>query len=358
MSKWPSPPMEDGPMNDPTLSRIARTIEGRLAAHFEAVSRPRADDPFSPPESSLLLDQVRDLALRSGKRLRPVLVVCGASLFDAGAEDDEAVLDAAVAMELMHVYLLIHDDIMDEDDTRRGGPSVHAALRAATGDARLGTDLAILCGDLAMALHEGLLARMSAPEPRRRRAADIFSRMHRDVIHGQAMDLLGGSDAEEVARRKTASYTTVGPLMVGGALGGADEGRLVRLGEIGRPLGVAFQLRDDLLGAFGDMDETGKPVGTDLLMGKQTYLIREALRLADPGQLASIRGVLGAGEASAEAVGLALRAIDACGAREACEERMGQLVRGALAAVDREGYLEGGQRFLERVADLLVRRRA
>jgi geranylgeranyl diphosphate synthase type I len=343
-------------MHDDTLSRIAGAVEQRLERVFAEARAGHATGLFPGTSRSPILEQVRDLTLRSGKRVRAALLVCGAALFDDEAESNPGVIDAAAAMELLHSYFLIHDDIMDDDPTRRGGPAVHVALAALAGEEKLGRDLAILAGDLAVALHEGLLAGLPAPDERRRLATRIFAEMHLDVVHGQTMDLLGSGDAEEVARRKTASYTTVGPLAAGAALAGASEREIERLAGIARPLGVAFQLRDDLLGVFGSPERTGKPVGTDLRAGKATFLVREGLRRCDGAQRAAVEAVLGHEDADPLAVGEAAAILERCGARRACEERIDELVGGAVAELRQERYLDGGRKFLERVAALVRQR--
>jgi geranylgeranyl diphosphate synthase, type I len=343
-------------MSDKLQERIAAAVRRRLERVFDEASACDPSGLFPPPAGSLPLGQVRDLTLRSGKRLRAVLLVCGASLFRERSERDAAVIDAASALELLHTYFLIHDDIMDDDVTRRGGPSAHVALARRTGDDKLGRDLAILAGDLAVALHEQLIAGLEVDEARRRPTARIFSEMHLDVVHGQTLDLLGGSDAEEVASRKTASYTTVGPLVAGAALSGAGEEDLSELAELARPLGVAFQLRDDLLGIFGLPEVTGKPVGTDLRLGKRTYVIQEALRRASEENAAKIEGVLGDGSAPASAVGEACALLEEVGARSACEERIERLVYDALQRLESESYLDEGRRLLANVGGRLARR--
>jgi geranylgeranyl diphosphate synthase type I len=345
-------------MHDDMLSRIAGSVEQRLERVFAEARSGHATGLFPGASRSMILDQVRDLTMRAGKRVRAALLVCGAALFDGESEADPAVIDAAAAMELLHTYFLIHDDIMDDDPTRRGGPSVHAALAKSMGDGKLGRDLAILAGDLAVALHEGLLAGLAAQDERRRLAARIFAEMHLDVVHGQTMDLLGSGDAEEVARRKTASYTTVGPLAAGAALAGASEGDIERLAGIARPLGVAFQLRDDLLGAFGSAEQTGKPVGTDLRAGKATFLVQEGLRRCDERQREAVEAVLGDESANAAAIRQAAAILERCGARRACEERIDELVDGALRDLAQERYLPDGRLFLEHIADLVRQRLA
>lgn len=344
-------------MRDRTLREIVAGIDRRIEGLFEEAPPGVRGDIFTPPSRSPVVDQVRDLALRSGKRLRPALLVCGAALFEESALGDPGVVDAAAALELMHVYFLIHDDIMDEDEVRRGGPSAHAALAAATGDRKLGRDLAILCGDMAMALHGELIAGMAAPEDRYRLAASLFARMHRDVIHGQELDLIQSANPEEIALRKTASYTTVGPLAIGGALGGAGGDSLDILAGIGVPLGVAFQLRDDVLGVFGDTAVTGKPVGTDLERGKRTYLIGEAVARADAGQREILDRVLGNARASDDDRVAARGILVDTGALEACEDRIAQLLEEAVSRIDEGGFLPEGRRLLLEMADILVARR-
>lgn len=343
-------------MIDTQLTAIAGKIEARLERLFrDGAAEPRTG-LFAAPSESELLDQVRDLTLRAGKRLRPALLVGGAALFEPEAIDDPAVIDAGAALELLHAYFLIHDDIMDEDETRRGGPSVHAALAEAKRDPKLGRDLAILAGDLAAALHEGLLANLAAHAERRLAISRIFAEMHLDVVHGQTLDLLGSADAEEVSRRKTASYTTVGPLTAGATLAGAGAGEVERLADIGRPLGVAFQIRDDLLGAFGSELKTGKPVGTDLRAGKRTVLLERALEISSAAERTAIERVVGDRDATDAAVAAATAAIESCGARRACEERIAKLLEGALNDLSTGGYRDEGVRLLTGLAHFLSRR--
>jgi geranylgeranyl diphosphate synthase type I len=343
-------------MSSNQLKHLAASVEQRLEALFsERAAGPRTG-LFAESPDSVLLEQLRDLTLRGGKRLRPALLASGAALFSAEALDDPAVIDAGAALELLHAYFLIHDDIMDEDETRRGGLSVHAALTRAEGDPKLGRDLAILTGDLASALHEGMLANLAAPAERRLAVARIFAEMHLEVVHGQTLDLLGNASAEEVATRKTASYTTIGPLTVGATLGGADPVQVAELAEIGRPLGVAFQIRDDVLGAFGKSTSTGKPVGTDLRAGKRTLLLEQALVLASTAERKTIEIALGRPEATDDEVRAATDALITCGARRACEGRITELVDRSLEALANGSYFDNGVRLLGELARVISQR--
>jgi geranylgeranyl diphosphate synthase, type I len=340
---------------DQALRKIAAEVEARLERLFRDDVDVCPEGLFTRRPAPLLLDRVRDLTLRGGKRVRAALVYAGARLLDPAAGDTPAVCDAAAAVELLHTYFLIHDDIMDEDLVRRGGPSVHAALAASTGDEKLGRDLAILAGDLAASLHERLVAGLDAAEDRRRRAACLFACMHADVIHGQTLDLLGGA-SEDVADHKTASYTTVGPIAIGAALAGASSGDTMRLAAIARPIGIAFQLRDDLIGVFGDPAATGKPRGSDLKRGKRTLLIQEALGRAGLEERAALAAVLGRAGASDGAIAAAAAAIAATGAKRFCEERAAEQVSRAIRDLDASGFEAEGRAMIAHIARFAVSR--
>ncbi len=335
---------------DDTLKRIAKIVENRLEAFFNDVGAGPVSPIFETRAGSMLLDQVRDLTMRGGKRLRAALLVHGAALFDARAEERSAVVDSAAALELLHTYFLIHDDIMDGDDIRRGGPAVHAALVKKTGDRNFGQGLGILAGDLSAALKQVLLIGMDLDASRRHKVDKIFATMHLDVVHGQTLDMLGGASALEVATHKTASYTTVGPMALGAALAGASDNEIEQLAKIALPLGVAFQFRDDVLGTFGSPSVTGKPVGTDLKTGKQTILLEEGLKRADGRQTRAIQLVLGRANATDEKIETARNALVECGAREACSLLIDELVGEFISGIDDGDYLEGGGEFLIRVA--------
>lgn len=300
------------------LKSIARPVNERLAAFFKEVEERPIEGIFNTYANTVLLKQVRDLTLRGGKRVRPALLVQGAALFDPSVREAPFIIDAASSIELFHTYLLIHDDIMDDDDLRRGGVSVHAALAGETGDQKTGMGLGILAGDLAAALAQFLFASLTVSSNCHQRASRIFAEMHLTVVHGQTLDMSGTSSAEEVAAHKTASYTTIGPLTIGAALAGASENRINRLAELALPLGVAFQYSDDLLGTFGASDATGKSTDRDLKAGKRTILLEEGLKRVDTDQRAKIDSVLGREDATGEEIEAAKSALVECGAKEAC----------------------------------------
>ncbi|MFG6477077.1 polyprenyl synthetase family protein [Microbacterium sp. P06] len=245
-------------------------------------------------------------ALRGGKRLRARFCLTGwRAVAEAGgrpaASAPEGVIAAAAALEVFHAAALVHDDLIDNSDTRRGRPATHRALEAVHreshwhGDAgAFGRSSAILLGDLLVAwsddlLEEGLVTR---PQATASAARAEYARMRRDVTVGQFLDIaeesafvtqLDDEHAERalrVASLKSARYSIQQPLLIGAALADADDAQHEALSAFGHPVGMAFQLRDDVLGVFGDAAVTGKPSGDDLREGKRTVLVafaREAL---------------------------------------------------------------------------------
>jgi geranylgeranyl diphosphate synthase, type I len=287
------------------------------------------------PEVQALLREIRRLALSGGKRLRPALVVAGFRA--AGARGDAgSALDAGVALELLHTYFLIHDDWMDRDAVRRGGPSVHVALAKRFGSEHMGNATAILAGDYAVALATEALANVEVPHQQLRQALGVFTDMQLFAVAGQQLDMVGsGRDVELVYSLKTGSYTVEGPLKLGALLGGAKKPLLDALSRYARPAGIAFQLRDDVLSLFGDPAQTGKPFASDLMSGKRTLLLKLALKRAKPTGRRAIDRVLGNGRAKAPALRVALEAIRGTGAVEQVEKRIAVLSADALKQVER-----------------------
>ncbi len=242
----------------------------------------------------------RDLVLAPGKRLRPVFAYWGWRGVVGKDAPIEPVLPAFAALELMHTFALVHDDVMDESATRRGRPTAHRIFAdrherdQMLGDSdRFGSAAAILIGDLCLVWADQLLARAEAPPTVRA----CYDRMRVEAIAGQYLDVLGESQPAAwtversllVARHKTASYTVQRPLQFGLALSGLTQNETDEAyGKYGLAVGEAFQLRDDLLGVYGDPAVTGKPAGDDLRTGKPTALLMLARRLADAEQSAEL----------------------------------------------------------------------
>jgi geranylgeranyl diphosphate synthase type I len=242
------------------------------------------------------LDAITGL-LAGGKRLRPAFCYWGWRA--AGGEDGPQIHAAAAALELLHASALVHDDVMDASDTRRGRPSVHRqfAARHAGGGWRgsaesFGSGAAILIGDLLLAWTDQLFRGSGLPPAALRRGQPVLDAMRTEMICGQYLDLLGQAAGDgtvagalRVIRYKSAKYTIERPLHLGQALAGGADGPAAAAGTgYGIPLGVAFQLRDDVLGVFGDPARTGKPPGDDLRDGKRTVLVAIARERATAAQ--------------------------------------------------------------------------
>jgi geranylgeranyl diphosphate synthase type I len=253
------------------LGKVRLGVDAQLETFLrDPVARASAESPAT----KAMATAARDLTLRGGKRQRAALLAA-AYLGCGGEGGADRVVMAGVAIELVQTYLLVHDDWMDQDDIRRGGPSVHAKLEEHFGDKHLSASTAILAGDWACALAYAALAAVPVPAQRLLQATEALNRVLEDVIVGQALDLVGHPDVERIHMLKTATYTVRLPLSVGAALAGASDSLRAGLVEFADPLGVAFQLRDDLLGAFGEPSVTGKSAGNDILRRKNTALAAE-----------------------------------------------------------------------------------
>jgi geranylgeranyl diphosphate synthase type I len=314
------------------LARVRPAVEERLTALW--ADRLAAYQRHSR-EVVAMADAARDLTMRGGKRYRAALLAAAY----AGVAPDaplEPAFEAGAALELLQSYLLMQDDWIDNDPTRRGGPAVHAALAATLGSAHLGATSAILASDLTWGLAVGMLAGLSLPAPRVVEGIRLLARFHEDVVIGQQIDVIGrAEDVEAMHALKTGSYTVRGPLALGATLAGAPASTIEALDRYAAPVGVAFQLRDDLLGTFGSPEETGKPVGNDLRAGKRTAILVEAEARLDAEARRVVDSAFGHAEASDDEVRRATHALEASGARAAVTGRLARLCRDAeLLAAD------------------------
>ncbi|WP_426325067.1 polyprenyl synthetase family protein [Microbacterium sp. E-13] len=312
------------------MSAVAEPIEAISQRVDMFISAQRQDVRDAGPEAARFVSAAGD-AVTGGKRLRARFCIAGWRAVEEAsaraADAPEAVIAAAAALEVFHAAALVHDDLIDNSDTRRGRPSAHRALEEGhrgagwLGDPdAFGRSGAILLGDLLVAWSDDLLEEGLATTSADRAAAarTQYALMRREVTLGQFLDVAEESAfvtepddrhaerALRVASFKSARYSVQQPLAIGAALAGADSGQAAALAAFGHPLGMAFQLRDDVLGVFGDESATGKPSGDDLREGKRTVLVayaREALApparriidelvgdpALDPGQIASLQ---------------------------------------------------------------------
>lgn len=337
------------------LTKIRSEISERLSSLLDA--KLREASRYGEDVEALAL-AIRALTLRGGKRFRPALAFASYRAIDAAA-DEEPVLQVGVALELLQTYFLVHDDWMDRDDVRRGGPAVHVLLTRHFGTREKGEASGILAGDWAAAVSLQALAGLDVPNQRRGDVFEVFARMQQDAIFGQQLDLAGRPESIELMHElKTGSYTVRGPLLLGASLAGGTREQRTILEAFARPLGVAFQLRDDLLGAFGNPDETGKPKGSDIRAGKRTMLANLALSSAPSGDAKLLEETLGKADASEAEVNEIIRIFESSGARERVEDRLDALVREAVASLDSSHFEREGIELLVGSARALTLRRS
>jgi geranylgeranyl diphosphate synthase, type I len=320
-----------------SLGALAGRAEARLADLLDReIARWRQVDPaLGEP-----LEALRALVMAGGKRLRPAF--CHWAFVGAGGDpDDPRIVDAGAALEMLHAFALVHDDVMDGSDTRRGLRTAHLvfadehAAQGWRGEARrFGEGAAILVGDLAHVYADMLMG--DVPED----VSRVWHELRLELNIGQYLDLTGTARgdrdpalAERIARYKSGKYTIERPLHVGAALAGRLGDLAEPLSAYGGPLGEAFQLRDDVLGAFGDPDRTGKPVGMDLREGKPTPLLAEAAARAGADAAALLDKVGAPGLTDDDVVRIQAVLVDT-GALDRIEQRIDRLTGAAIDAIE------------------------
>ena len=314
------------------------------------------------PDAGRLLAEAR-ASVGGGKRFRAAFCYWGFRALQPDVDDEHALLRACAALELLHASALVHDDLMDASDTRRGRPATHRGFEAEhRGDGwrgdpeQYGAAAAILLGDLLLSWSEELLRRCGLPLERVAPAMGLFDLCRTEVITGQFLDVSvqarGRADVDAamtVLRYKSAKYSIERPLHIGAALAGADEANLAELTAYGLPLGEAFQLRDDLLGVFGDAATTGKPAGDDLVEGKRTVLVALALDAAPEADARLLDRSLGTQLDDALLTELR-RVIDDSGAHAQVEAVIDELVTVSLEALDRAAVSDEARVVLRELA--------
>lgn len=272
------------------LSEFKKRIDGEMGVYFdEMIAEAKKEDAFS----AQLLVRVKKFVLAGGKRLRGALLYYGYLM--AGGTDTKAILRACMGIELVHSFFLVHDDIMDRDEIRHGVDTMHRDFEKIgkrffpkKDSNHFGTSMAITAGDLLGSMGSQCIFSSKFPADRIVLALNSLQGSISRTVLGQAMDIhmeyRGQAQEKQILAmytNKTARYTFESPLHLGGILGGAKEGLLKNFSAYALPLGIAFQLQDDILGVFGESRKTGKSVGADIVEGKMTLLMVRALEMAD-----------------------------------------------------------------------------
>jgi geranylgeranyl diphosphate synthase type I len=322
-----------------------------LALHDFLAER-RAEAVAIDARLGSLVDELEAAVSAGGKRLRPLLVAWGYRA--GGSRVDDAITRAGAALELLHTFALIQDDVMDRSLTRRGRPASHVVLaRAAHVEPdRFGPSAAILLGDLALIWADQLLTASGFPPERLTGGLAVYNELRTEVTLGQYLDVLAAhsrqvteEQALTVNRYKTASYTVQRPIQLGLAFAGAPASTIEAISGYAIPAGIAFQLRDDVLGAFGDPEETGKPSGEDLRERKPTWLWARTVHLCP--QAAAVTDVAVLRELMVES-----------GALAEAESKIGTLTEEAVGAAYRLPVAEPLVCELVQLTERLVWRRS
>jgi geranylgeranyl diphosphate synthase type I len=356
--------VDTSPLDHANLRRrVSLAVEASLARQRPRLAAISAD--LLP-----LVDALTSFLLDGGKRLRPAFAYWGWR--GAGGADCDEVVTAVAALEWVQACALVHDDVMDASETRRGKPAMHRRFATLHRDAGwsgdpdgFGTAVAILLGDVALIWADEMLNTSGLPAEALLRVQPVYDEMRTEIMAGQYLDLLGQATGDRSVERamttvrfKAAKYTVERPLHFGAALAGAPQELTSAYSAYGLPLGAAFQLRDDVLGVFGDPAETGKPAGDDLREGKRTVLVAKTLELATAAQAAVVERHLGDPGLDDAGIAATREVIVDSGALAETEKLIGELTEQALAALQIDGVNPEAADVLRELAVVATTRRA
>jgi geranylgeranyl diphosphate synthase, type I len=300
--------------------------------------RPRVDEILAAflgdrrvasSEAAPMIDEIERVVSAGGKRLRPAFCYWGYRA--ASGTNEEAILRCAASLELLHTFAVVHDDIMDASEERRGEPAVHM---------KHGQSVAILVGDLALVLADDLFMTSGFDAADMARAFTVYSEMRQQVIAGQFLDVMASDQvlitqdrARLIAAMKSGGYSVEKPLILGATLARPSPHLVGALCAFGSPLGEAFQLRDDILGVFGDPADVGKPVGSDIREGKRNLLFVKTVESLEPGARQEFAARWGHPSLTSEDVNALSETVEASGARAAIEALIEDLRSAAVDAL-------------------------
>ena len=320
------------------------------------------------PELSPVSDSLTSFLLDSGKRLRPLFAYAGFAA--AGGSIEKSALRAMAALELLQACALIHDDLMDGSDTRRGKPSIHRHFESVHVQEELdgfapqyGLSAAVLLGDLSLVWSDQMLNTAGLTTEQFARVLPFYNEMRVELMAGQFLDIHEQTQKDtnvdrsmKIARYKSGKYTIERPLHLGAAMCSSSKEVTDALSAYGLPLGEAFQLRDDLLGVFGDPSVTGKPAGDDLREGKRTVLIAMTHERQSPAQLEICKKYFGKPDIDAEGVAILQEIIESTGARKGLESTIELLTDQALTAAQSQAFTDDGKALLVELANIATKR--
>jgi geranylgeranyl diphosphate synthase type I len=350
----------------PACAELAGRADRELAGFLATQRNWMASED---PRAASLLAELERIIASGGKRLRPVF--CSLGHLAAGSQVDERCVRASSALELLHTFAIVHDDVMDRSPFRRGSPAswlhlaeVHRRAGWVGDPAVYGLAAAVLAGDMALVLADRALLGSGFPSDLLVPALRRYDRMRVEVVAGQFLDVLAahrGSADEAEARRiavlKSGGYTVEAPLQIGAMLGGGSDELMACLSRYGIALGEAFQLRDDVLGVFGDPEVTGKDRHSDLREGKRTVLLAKATARSSGRERTFLEERVGRPDLSPEEVERARRLLESTGALDATLGLIEELVKEARSALDPALIPEPAATLLAEMAEVVAVRR-
>ncbi|MFW5902642.1 MAG: polyprenyl synthetase family protein [archaeon] len=323
------------------------------------------------PEASRMVEYLRRFSMRGGKRIRPGLIVAGYKAVDGN--NHGKITKAAISIEAFQTYVLIHDDVEDEDDERRGGPTMHKMYEKLYeeenmigGKEKYGRNIAITAGSLAGSYSIDTLAKTDFDPETKVKAIRKLEQIHRYTAAGQTLDhTINHRRIEEVTEKdvlkihelKTAQYTIAGPLELGAILGKGTKEQIQTLREFGVKAGKAFQTYDDLLGLYGTKEKLGKPVDSDLKEGKKTLLILKAMENGNEEQRRKIKQTLGNKNITQKQVEEIRKIVKETGSYEYSKKRVSKMIEESKEALRKSNNIDPEIKdFLLGIADYIITR--
>lgn len=347
------------------LQNYKKILDRKLVVFFrERIREARKINPLAVQAA----ENLRDLTLAGGKRVRAAFMYWGYKA--AGGKEDEKIIEASMSIELTHIFLLIHDDIIDQDGFRHGVPTIHKRYETIARQFykrkdpfHFGNSMAIIIGDMAAAAGNAIIFNSRFSAEKILEALDKLQDIVRDTVAGEMMDVIleargkaTEKEISEVHKSKTAKYTVEGPLHLGALLAGADKNFLKVLSDYAVPVGVAFQIQDDILGVFGNEKKLGKPVCSDLREGKQTLLVLKAVEKGNSVQRKFIKNVLGNRNITRQEVEKFREIVVNTGSLDYSKKLAKNLVSKGVSAMEKSAISKDAKDFLVGIAEYIVSR--
>jgi geranylgeranyl diphosphate synthase type I len=350
------------------LAKLKKQVNSELESFFKSKIK-QAKIGNKPEELTEIIESLEKFTLNSGKRIRPILFYFG--YITGGGKDRSDALKASISIELIHSYLLIHDDIIDRDDFRHGDFSMHYSYaKKVKNDFKdidskhFGISMAIIAGDLASSFGYEILNNSDFSNDLKINTIKRLNQVISNTILGEALDVVlvkyqnvNVDKIFEMQKYKTAKYTIEGPLQMGAILAGANKEFLDSLSKYAIPVGIAFQIQDDIIGVFGDEKKTGKPVGADIREGKKTLLITEAVKRSNDQQKKFIYSCLGNKNISLNDIEKVRDIIKETRSLEYSQEKAEKLVEISKDHIRKTGISDKYKIFLNDLADFVIQRK-